>query len=134
MVVLAILGLTVVLAMPLLQRAMPGVELQSAARTVAATLRAARGLAIGGNDDVAVVIDVNAHTIGIEGRAAMEQLNPRLGLSLYSAGEERVGEDTGRIRFYPDGTSTGGRVRLAWNERTYNVTVDWISGRVAIEE
>src|SRR5262245_62430439 len=69
LVVLAILGLTVALAVPVFNRVMPGLELKAAARTVAAAMREARGIAVSSNREVAVTIDVSSHTLEI-GRAS----------------------------------------------------------------
>ena len=38
----------------------------------------------------------------------------------------------GRIRFFPDGSSTGGRVTLTSDERLYHVDVDWLTGQVRV--
>ena len=43
-------------------------------------------------------------------------------------------QDTGAIRFFPDGSSTGGRVTLMVGERSYAVDVDWLTGRVRVLE
>src|SRR5689334_10103049 len=76
LVVLAILGLTVALAVPVFHRVMPGLELKATARSVAAALREARGLAVSSNREVAVTIDVNSHTMGLAGGGQPEQLDP----------------------------------------------------------
>lgn len=128
LVVLAILGLTVALAVPQFGRAMPGLELQASARAVAAELRAARGRAVARNDEFAVAIDVDNRTVG------NLAIDPAIGLSLYTAAEELIDRGAGRIRFYPDGSSTGGRVRLVGGDRKYDVLIDWISGAVTIHD
>ena len=38
----------------------------------------------------------------------------------------------GGIRFFPDGSSTGGRVTLSHGSRQYFVDVDWLTGRVSV--
>ena len=40
----------------------------------------------------------------------------------------------GAIRFYPDGSSTGGRITVSSGERKFLVDVDWLTGRVSIED
>jgi general secretion pathway protein H len=133
-VVLAILGLTVALAVPVFHRVMPGLELKATARSVAAALREARGLAVSTNREVAVTIDVNSHTMGLGGGRQPEQLDPRFALSLFTATEEQVSGSAGSFRFYPDGTATGGRVRVSFAERQYDVLVNWITGAVKIQD
>lgn len=128
LVVLAILGVVVGLAVPLFGRAMPGMELQASARAVAAELRSARGRAIAGNDEIVVAVDVQGRIVG------SMALDESIGVSLYSAAEDLIDGGAGRIRFFPDGSSTGGRVRLVGAGREYDVRIDWISGAVTIHD
>jgi general secretion pathway protein H len=39
----------------------------------------------------------------------------------------------GGIRFYPDGGSTGGNVRLEANGRIYQVNVAWLTGEASLQ-
>jgi general secretion pathway protein H len=133
LIVLVILGLTVAVAVPLFARALPGLELTSSARTVAATLREARSLAIANNREVAVAVDIDRRSIDLAGLRT-EFLDEGISLRLFTAAEELIDRGAGRIRFYPDGTSTGGRVRLIGAGRLYDVDIDWITGAVAIKQ
>jgi general secretion pathway protein H len=133
LIVLVILGVTVTLAVPVFIRAMPGVEAKAAARDVAATLRAARSLAIAGNREITVAVDLDQRAVDVAGMRR-QTIGAGIGISLYTAAEELIDRGAGRIRFYPDGTSTGGGVRLSAGERQYDVLVDWISGKVTIDD
>jgi general secretion pathway protein H len=70
----------------------------------------------------------------VPGAAKPRVLPERLELKLYTAQSEVRDERHGAIRFYPDGSSTGGRVTLAAGERKLLVDVDWLTGRVSIKE
>lgn len=133
LVVLAIVGLALALAVPSLGRTLPGLELRSEARTVAGAFREARAVAIGQNREATVVIDVEQRTLRLGSRALL-RLNPRLGISVRSAASEAPAPGTGGISFFPDGTSTGGRVTLSLGERQRHVLVDWLTGAVSIVE
>ena len=134
LVVLAILGLALAVAVPAFDRLAPGFSLQATVRDTASMLREARGLAIVRNREVAVVIDLDARTVGIEASNEVVRIDGDLGISLFSAAEERIGQGAGRIRFYPDGSSTGGRIGLSSGGRRYDVTVSWVTGGVGIRE
>jgi general secretion pathway protein H len=41
-------------------------------------------------------------------------------------------EAAGSIRFFPDGSSTGGRVMIAAGNEKLSVDVNWLTGRVSI--
>jgi general secretion pathway protein H len=110
-----------------------GAELKSATRAVAAGLRDARGTAIAQQQNTALTLDLGRRTMGVSGQRE-RKLPERLELKLYTAQSEIVDEQHGAIRFYPDGSSTGGRVTLASGERKFLVDVDWLTGRVTIKE
>ena len=111
LVVLLILSVLFVATPIAFSRVLPGIELRSDAQQVARLIREARSRAIRNNMDATV-----------------------LKLTLRTAASERQGADSARIRFFPDGTSTGGRVSLARRDTAYHVEVDWLSGRVRIVE
>ena len=112
-----------------------GSQLKSAARAVAAGLRDARGTAIARQEPTALFIDLERRRIEVEGRGRPHSLPERMSLKLYTAQSEIVDEQRGAIRFYPDGSSTGGRVTLQGSgENQLLVDVDWLTGRVTIRD
>jgi general secretion pathway protein H len=111
-----------------------GAELKSAARAVAAGLRDARGIAIARQQSTALVLDLEGRSMEVGEGLRARQLPARLDMKLYTAQSEIVDGKRGAIRFYPDGSSTGGRVTLASGERRFLVDVDWLTGRVSIKE
>ena len=131
LVVLTILGLALVFAMPTLGRLLPGLELRTEARDVAGVLREARAQAIGRNEEVVVVIDPERGLVEVGGKPAL--LLKRQIVTPISTGESQSSESI-EIRFFPDGTSTGGRLTLALGERQEHVVVDWLTGAVSLAE
>jgi general secretion pathway protein H len=134
LVVLVIIGLLVGLGPIAFNKVVPGIALKSSAREVLAAFHEARGIAIRDNREAVVIIDVDARTYRLGDRAPARELDSGLKLELVAAESERIDESQGRIRFYPDGTSTGGRLTLTRNERKYDVVVDWITGRAKLQE
>ena len=53
---------------------------------------------------------------------------------LFTARSEQLSEKGGAIRFFPDGSSTGGRITLSIDSMRYLVNVDWLTGRVKVME
>lgn len=112
-----------------------GAELKSAARAVAAGLRDARGTAIARQEATALVLDLDQRTFQVEGQPRARTLPDRLQLRLYTAQSEIVDDRRGAIRFYPDGSSTGGRLTLGGSgDSKLLVDVDWLTGRVTIRD
>jgi general secretion pathway protein H len=82
--------------------------------------------------DALLTIDLDAREFQVTGIDSTRNLPKDLEISLYTAQQEVSSDKKGSIRFYPDGSSTGGRITLAVKERKYLVDVDWLTGRVSI--
>ena len=109
-------------------------DLKAAARSIASGLRQAQTLAMTNRKDMALTIDLDSREFTVTGDATIRQLPKDLELKLYTAQTEVTSERRGAIRFYPDGSSTGGRITVATGERKYLVDVDWLTGRVSIAD
>lgn len=110
-----------------------GAELRAASRTVAAGLRQARTLALSERREAALALDLDKRLLTLSGSERSVQLPAALDLKLYTAQSEIVTERIGAIRFFADGSSTGGRVSLGAGERKILVDVDWLTGKVSIQ-
>ena len=108
-------------------------DLKAAARTIASGLRQAQTLAVTSRRDALLTLDVEAREFRV-GDTEPHHVSDKVDLKLFTAQSEVMSERLGSIRFYPDGSSTGGRVTVSSGERKYLVDVDWITGRVAITE
>jgi general secretion pathway protein H len=51
-----------------------------------------------------------------------------------TAAHEAADDRVGSIRFFPDGSSTGGRISLSSGKSIHTVVVDWLTGHVRIVE
>lgn len=134
LLVLVIAATSYAMVVRLSSGGMSGAELKSAARAVAAGLRDARGTAIATQESASFTLDVEQRSMEVSGARRPRSLPQRLDLKIYTAQSEVVDGKRGAIRFYPDGSSTGGRVTLASGERQFLVDVDWLTGRVTIKE
>ena len=108
-------------------------RVRAAGKDLVAALRYTRGQAIVSGEEQALELDVEHRTYTAPKRDAQE-LPGKMELRLVTAAEEQTSETTGRIRFYPDGSSTGGKVRLISGEREWQVQVGWLTGEVRLRE
>ncbi len=132
-VVLAILGLGFAFVAPRFARSYEGLRFRTAVREVADGLRTARGIALSQGREVVFILDVDEHRYRIDGRK-FRPLPDFIDLTLETVAGEQENPDRGRIRFFADGSATGGRVILAWKGRRRRVDVNWLTGRVAIAD
>lgn len=127
LVVVTILALVSAIAMPLLAKPSDTVRLQASARDLVGALRISRSAALARNAEVVLVIDVDRRTF--ESPAVRRRLLPAdITAQLTFAEPERQGRSGAGFRFFPDGSATGGTVRLALNGKEARVCVDWLSG------
>jgi general secretion pathway protein H len=132
LIVLAIAAFVTALVVPRLTGATERAAVRSAARELQAALRTTRSIAMARGRPQALIIDT-ARGVFQQG-ASIGQLPGGIHLALMTTTGDRLNAQTGGIRFFPDGTSTGGGVDVwAGNDRN-QVLIDWLSGRVSIEE
>jgi general secretion pathway protein H len=134
LVVLTVIGLIMALAPIAMYSAMPSLELRTTTRELAAALRSTRSAAIRDNREAALTLDVEAGWYRRDGRERQRKIDPEIQLKLLTATIEAEDDSVGRIRFFPDGTSTGGQITLARGEQTYYIVIDWLSGRVQVAD
>jgi general secretion pathway protein H len=109
-------------------------DLKASARSLASGLRTAQTTAMATRRDALLTVDLESHEFEVPGITQPQKLPQKVDLQLYTAESEIQSEKRGSIRFYPDGSSTGGRITVSSGERKYLVDVDWLTGRVSIEE
>jgi general secretion pathway protein H len=109
-------------------------ELKGAARQVAAGLRVARSEALATRQETRVMLDLEQRTFRIDRDAHVHTLPRMIEVKLFTAQSDLVNDRVGAIRFFADGGSNGGRVTLAAGARKYDIDIDWLTGRVAIQD
>jgi general secretion pathway protein H len=130
-VVLAITGAVLALVVPNIGWGSGNSTLAAAAREVAAALRLTRDKAITQNRPAVFV--ARAGAFGREGDERVWQVPKGVILVFKDSGREGPPRSSGAIRFYPDGSSTGGAFALTNGAMRYTVLVAWINGNVSIQ-
>jgi general secretion pathway protein H len=110
-----------------------GAELQATAHELASRLRAARTAAIRQAATRAVVIDVAGRQVTAGAGIAPFRIAETVTIASQTSASERRGPASVGIRFFPNGASTGGTIRLQTGRQAYEVRVNWLTGRVAVE-
>ncbi len=134
LVVISLLAMALAVVPPILTSATATAELKGAARELASALRHARSRAIARSQDTALTLNVRTRRYRVTGTQRQHTLPADVEFKVYGAASESPDEDTGGIRFFADGSSTGGRISLARGARTLAVEVDWLLGRVSIDD
>ena len=131
LVALAILALVLAVVPPLLPDVIDSARLRNAQRDLVSGLRYARSQAVNSQQAVTVGINVGTGTMQVLDRRRNLSIPDGVSLTLVTAQQEQVSEREGAIRFYPDGSSTGGRVSFRQGDRVSLIDVNWLTGRVS---
>ena len=108
-------------------------SLDSIARTLVTDLRYVRSRAMVGNTDAALVVDPDSGAYYSRTAKVDRPLPDSVSVELTVDRRDTDGR-RGRIVFYPDGSSSGSKVRLSRNGRSLEITTAWLNGYVTIRE
>ena len=133
-VVIVLIGLSYALLPKMLFSGVSGAELRSNVRAVATGLRLTRDAAINTRREAVMTLDLENREFTVQNDAKIHKLHEKLDVKLYTSQADLVTDKVGGIRFYPDGSSNGGRVTVAAGGRAFEVDVDWLTGRVSIKD
>lgn len=106
-------------------------ELKAAAREIASALRHARGRALTNRQDQAVIFDLAENAYQITGVYPPRNIPSSIDVTLDIAKAD-IDQNGGRVRFFPDGSSTGGRVTLSQGQREERIDINWLTGQVGV--
>ncbi|MDH3473803.1 MAG: GspH/FimT family pseudopilin [Rhodospirillales bacterium] len=132
LVVMVIMGLVLAFAPLAMHSMMPSLEVQAAARQLGGALRNARSIAIRDNREATLTLDLETRRYALDGDRKVREIDEDIEVKLLTATSEQLDEEVASIRFFPDGTSTGGAVTLSGGGASYAVQVDWLTGRIEI--
>jgi general secretion pathway protein H len=134
LVVIAIAALLLALVVPTGQHRREHDALTTGAHEIASALRLTRSRAILANQPTSFIVDVAAGFYRPAGASAAVPMPAGSHVTLYTSEEEALSDGVGAIRFYPDGSSTGGGVAISLGHERIQVLVDWLTGGVSIHE
>lgn len=132
LVVLVLIASATLLAMGAFGNGMRGAKLQAAAKETAAQLRFTRAVAISsGRAQDFVLQPKQRRWHAANGRSGTL---PEVGELVFTGAHALQAQpDQGVVRFFPNGSASGGRVRFAANGGGWDVNVAWLTGEVRLQ-
>jgi len=134
LVVLAVVALIAAVVVPALGTGSASQSARRAAWDIAAALRTARADAIRRNGESVLTLDVDGRSYSVGDDDADRPLPEDVTYTILTAEGERQDQSRASIRFFADGSSTGGRVTMKDGVSEYVVGVEWLTGRVRVHE
>jgi len=132
LVVLVIAGLVLAFVVPFAGRHGERAELARSVDDMASALRMTRSRAIRDDRPEALVVDIGAARYRAADKDGLGGFPAGTHLTLVATEDEKQSAVLGSIRFFPDGSSTGGGITIEKGALRYDVLVDWLTGSVSI--
>ncbi|MEO7323477.1 MAG: GspH/FimT family pseudopilin [Dokdonella sp.] len=114
-------------------KSLQSARVRGASRDLVAALRYTRGQAIVKGKQEVLTLDLENNTYTAPGKRAAK-LPKDMTLGLTTAETEQTGANSGGIRFFADGSSTGGHISVFQGQREWRVNVAWLTGDIALDE
>jgi general secretion pathway protein H len=108
-------------------------ELKVAARDMVSALRYARGLSLMSHQETTVTIDFEENSYTISGRDKVYNIPKTIDTTIHT-GQNELTEGKGSIRFFPDGSSTGGWIKLERGKLAWRMDINWLTGQIELKD
>jgi general secretion pathway protein H len=131
LIVLSVMGLLLLAVPTLVSAGMPGTQAKTAAQTLASDMRAARMDAIFTGVPRSVVIDADGKHYAVHPGLVLRAMPDSVSIVPQST----AARDAGTVLvFYPDGSSSGGVLRVGSDTHAHLVTDHALTGRIGVDE
>ena len=130
--IIALIAVLAAVLLPALARHTSRAQLQAYALEAATVLKTDRDIAIRRHADVATLVDAHARAIrsGATAQALRIPEDVRFDALLPKTCRQYAALST--ISFFADGMSCGGAIALTRQDQTYEIRVNWLTGRIEI--
>jgi general secretion pathway protein H len=132
LVVLVIVGILLAVSVPFIAPHTQRAAVAGAVDEMVSALRLTRSRAIHDGRPETLVVDVGKARYWNAGDTHTAGFPAGTRLVLTTSEDERQSPALGSIRFFPDGSSTGGGVTVEEGPVRYDVLVDWLTGAISV--
>jgi len=109
-------------------------ELKAAARDIVSALRFAKGQALISHQETTLTLDLTENSYTVSGRDKVYSIPKAIDVTVVTAQSEITGKGLGSIRFFADGSSTGGRITLELGKAAWRIDINWLTGQIELED
>jgi len=133
LLVLTISSVLLVFIAPDMYRTISGMTLPKATQELATALRRSSSQAVNASTPASLLLNVKERSYQLSGSEKVYQLPKDLDVTILTGAGLVRGASSGAIFFYPDGSSSGGRISLQQGEREQQIHINWLTGEVDID-
>jgi general secretion pathway protein H len=119
---------------PKISSGISSVKFKSITKEVVSGLRYARMKSITENRKIEFIVNLEQHFYRIDDENKNHPIPEDIEITLVTASTQVIGEEQGAIIYFPDGSSSGGRVTLETEQQKHLIDVNWLTGMVEVSE
>jgi len=134
LIVLVIIVIVMSVVAPRFSNRTSSVRFISISREIASGLRFARMKAVTDQKPAEFIVNIEQRYYQVRGIDKTYPIPADIEISVYTAASQVVGEEQGSVLFFPDGSSSGGRIELINNGRKRSIDINWLTGLVETSE
>ncbi len=108
-------------------------KIRAVSKDLVSAMRYTRGQAVVKHEQKTITFNVKDKTYQAP-RKKIVHIPDEIDINVYTADSEVADETTGSIRFFSDGSSTGGWVKLTHKNKVWKINVNWLTGEIAMIE
>lgn len=131
--VIVLLAIVLTVSTLSLSKSLASAKVRAASKDLVAALRYTRGQAIVKGKPQALVLNLENNSYVAPGKKSVS-LPKDMVMRLTTAETEQTGTNAGGIRFFADGSSTGGHISVLMGSREWRVNVAWLTGEIELDE
>jgi type II secretion system protein H len=131
LVVLAVVVLSVSVALQATPRQNPRLDLERAALELTAVMRSAQLKALKDQEKTTFTLDL-ANRRFWSAKDRLHQLDSETEVTMLSARGSRPATELGEVKFLPNGQNTGTTIRLSQGDYSAEITADWLTGAINV--
>ncbi len=107
--------------------------LKAAARDLTSGLRYVRSQAMLSHETATLDFNLSNNSYSLTGQKKIYMLPENIDVTINTAKEE-LHDGVAKLRFFPDGSSIGGRVTLEKKSHVQEININWLTGHVTLTE
>lgn len=133
LLVLVLIATMAGIAVSFMSGSLEKARIQAVSKDLLSALKYTRGQAVIKHEQSVITFNVEEKTYQAPKKKAVK-IPDEIDINLYTASSDIVDDKVGRIRFFSDGSSTGGWVKLTYGKKIWKINVNWLTGEIRMEE
>jgi len=108
-------------------------KIRAVSKDLVSAIRYTRSKAVVKHEQKTITFNVKNKTYQVP-RKKIVHIPDAIDINVYTADSEITDDTIGSIRFFSDGSSTGGWVKLTHKNRIWKINVNWLTGEITMVE